>query len=466
VVGLADFYDGGRMAQSQEVVVVTLNYRLGPLGWFRHAALREGATPAEQSGNFATLDLVRALEWVRDNAAAFGGDPGNVTIFGESAGGRNVFMLLLSPLARGLFQRAIAQSGGATTTLPSEAENFHDDAEPGAANSSNEVLARLLVAQGRASDALAARQVLSTLSAEQIASLLRGVTPEQFFAAYDREADEGLIDAPQVFADGVVLPTGSALEQFAKPDGWNRVPVMAGSNLDENKLFMIMDPLYVKRWLGVFPQVRDPELFLAAADARSAMWKATGVDGLVSAIWTTHPNVYAYRFDWNEEPTLLGLDVGRFLGAAHGFEIPFVFGHWDLGPQGNVIFDAANQPGREALAEQMMSYWANFAWTGDPGRGRLRNQPAWVAWDGRPGAHKFMILDSEAGGGARMGSEPVTVASVLASVEADPRLKTQRDRCFVYHELARWRDGFAKEQYATAGREGCAEFPFDQFPWD
>ena len=127
VVGLADFYDGGRLAQSQDVIVVTLNYRLGPLGWFRHAALREGASPAEQSGNFATLDLVRALEWVRENAASFGGDPGNVTIFGESAGGTNVFTLLLSPLANGLFQRAIVQSGDAGMTAPAQAENFRDD---------------------------------------------------------------------------------------------------------------------------------------------------------------------------------------------------------------------------------------------------------------------------------------------------------------------------------------------------
>jgi hypothetical protein len=77
-----------------------------------------------------------------------------------------------------------------------------------------------------------------------------------------------------------------------------------------------------------------------------------------------------------------------------------------------------------------------------------------------------MILDTVAGGGLRMGSEPVTVESVLALVDADPRLATQRDRCFVYRELARWGGAFGKPQYPTVGREGCAEYPFDAFPWD
>jgi para-nitrobenzyl esterase len=98
-VGHGGFYDGSNLASTENVLVLTANYRLGPLGWFRHAALRgEGTTAAERSGNFTTLDLVRVLEWVRENAAAFGGDPDNVTIFGESAGGTNVVTLLVSPL--------------------------------------------------------------------------------------------------------------------------------------------------------------------------------------------------------------------------------------------------------------------------------------------------------------------------------------------------------------------------------
>ena len=113
-VGHAGFYDGGHLAERENVVVVMINYRLGPFGWFRHAALRaDGTSDLERSGNFGILDQIRALEWVRDNIAGFGGDPGNVTVFGQSGGGGKVSTLLAMPAARGLFHRAIVMSGSA-----------------------------------------------------------------------------------------------------------------------------------------------------------------------------------------------------------------------------------------------------------------------------------------------------------------------------------------------------------------
>jgi para-nitrobenzyl esterase len=196
------------------------------------------------------------------------------------------------------------------------------------------------------------------------------------------------------------------------------------------------------------------------------MWKATGADGPAAAMWRTQPRVYVYRFDWDEEPSLLGLDLARALGASHAFEIPFVFGHWDLGPQGNVIYTEENRAAREALSGQLMSYWAQFAASGDPGRGRRGELVAWDAWDGRARGHKTMLLDTGAGGGLRMGSDPVTPASVLAAVEADARLESQRERCWVYRELVRWSMGLAEGDYAGASREGCAEYPIADFPWE
>jgi para-nitrobenzyl esterase len=464
VVGAGHRYDGGHLAAREDVVVVTVNYRLGPLGWFRHAALRGAdASPAERSGNFATLDLVRALEWVRDHIAAFGGDPERVTIFGESAGATNVVTLLLSPLAKGLFHRAIVQSGGVYFDSVEEAEHWSDDPVPGHPRSSNEAIARLLVASGRAADRAAARAAIAKMAPDELAAWLRARSPAELFAAYRREPQENLLDLPRVFGDGAVIPPGDRLARFGMRDGWNRVPVVLGTNRDENKLFLFANPLYVKWWLGVLPRVRDPQRYLATADALAGMWKATGADGPAAAMRRVEPQVYVYRFDWDEAPARLGFEAGAFLGAAHGFEIPFVFMHWDLGRRAAFLFTEGNRIGRELLAERMASYWAHFAAEGDPARGRRGELLPWTAWDPEAGAHKYMIFDTEAGGGLRMGSEPVTPSAVLAAIEADPRLESQRDRCWVYRELAAWGRGFTQEDYDRL--EACREFPFDAFPW-
>jgi para-nitrobenzyl esterase len=462
-VGLSDFYDGGNLAVRENVIVVTVNYRLGPFGWFRHAALRgPDDGPAARSGNFGTLDLVRALEWVQENASAFGGDPSRVTIFGESAGGTNVFTLLLSPQAAGLFQRAIVQSGGARLSSVAAAENWSDDPEPGHARSSNEIAARLLVSAGQAKDRAGAKARMAEMPAAELAAFLRGRSAVEVFAAYETGDDEPMMDLPQLFADGAVLPAGDPFEHLGDPEGWNRVPVMVGTNRDEQKLFLFANPLYVRRWFGLIPRLRDPELFVATADAVSGVWKATGADRPAAAMRRTRPDVFVYRFDWDEEPTLFGVDLAEFLGASHGFEIPFVFGHWDLGRQGNLLFTEENRAGREALSAAMMSYWARFAETGDPGRGRRDELPVWTAWDPAPGGHKYAILDTPAGGGSRMGSEPTREEDVLAAVDRDPRLATPRERCFVLHEVV-WRS-LVLDRDGYAAR--CPEFPFDEFPWD
>jgi len=463
VIGHASFYDGGRLAVKGNVVVVTINYRLGPLGWLRHAALRgEGTSPADRSGNYGLLDQIRALEWVRDNIAAFGGDPGNVTIFGESAGGRDVFALLLSHPARGLFQRAIVQSGSTTLVSPTEAENWTSDGQPGNHNSSNEILAKLLVGAGRAADPSAARELAATMDPDELADFWRGVGPEALILAYATESREGLIDVPDVFADGTVLPAVDPMQILATPGGAAPVPVMVGTTRDENKTFMFADRRRVKRWFGLVPRLRDRDRYDATAAAVSSMWKANGADGPAAALVTAGaPGVFVYRWDWDEEPTILGADLGVMLGAGHGLEIPFVFGHYELGPEGNAIFSDDNLAGREELSDRMISYWSQFAATGRPGRGRDGTLVDWDPWNPAPKAPKFMVLDTEAGGGLRMSNEVVTPAAVLARVGTDPRLHTQRQRCEVYRELTRWSHGFTRDDYAQMEAGPCAGVPVD-----
>ncbi|HZR84746.1 MAG TPA: carboxylesterase family protein [Candidatus Binatia bacterium] len=462
-IGQIGFYEGGRLATTEGVIVVALQYRLGPFGWMRHASLRADAVSDEEaSGNFGTLDQIRALEWVHDNVAAFGGDPSNVTIFGESAGGQNVYMLLLAPKARGLFQRAIAQSGGLWTSTPAEAENLVDAPEPGHAQSSGEIALRLLQRDGLSGNRDAAKVRLDSMSDAEKASYLRGKSARDILLAYDAMPNAGMIDHPRVFGDGTVLPAGDPLERFKQPGGFAAVPLVAGTNRDENKLFMFGDPHLITRRFWIFPRFVDENLYLASADHLARMWKATGADDEARAIRASGgPGVWVYRFDWDEEPTVAGADLSKMLGAAHGFEIPFVFGHFDLGREARQLFTTENEAGREELSRAMMSYWAQFARSGDPGRGTRGDLPEWTAWQSTPGS-RTLVLDTAAGGGTRMTPIEETRAAVLAGVDSDPRLADAKDRCAVLRDLARWSRGFSKDDYAVVA--ACAPYPIEAAP--
>lgn len=461
-IGEGGFYNGGNLAVTGDVIVVTLNYRLGPFGWLYHPALAAvAADEHDASGNFGTLDLIRALLWVRENISAFGGDPGNVTIFGESAGGQNVYSLLVSPAAAGLFHRAIVQSGGFWFDTPEAAADPTTAEKPGRRNSSSEVLARLLVADGVAADRTAAAAQLDSMSAAEVAAYLRGKSSTELLSAYE-PWESGMIDMPKVFRDGSVLPRQEPRSLLAQ-GRYHQVPVMIGTTRDENKLFMFGDPAHVRRILWIFWRLRDERTYNLTAEYLARWWKADGADEPAAAMRAVQgPSVYVYRFDWDEEPTILGADLSIMLGAAHGLEIPFVFGHFDLGPLGNRIFTAENEPGRKELSAKMMSYWAAFAHDGRPGRGRGGELLEWQPWDdSSPQAPRFIILDTQSSGGTRMSSESLTRAKVLAEVDTDPRLSAPRDRCAVLRALTASSRGLEKSEYSRR----CPQYAFEAYPW-
>jgi para-nitrobenzyl esterase len=466
-IGRAGFYDGGNLAATHDVGVVAINYRLGPFGWFRHAALRAGgSSAAERSGNFGTLDTIRALEWVRENIASFGGDPDNVTIFGESAGGRNVLSLLLSRRAKGLFHRAIVQSGGMGGSTVEETERFTDADPPGHPYSSKEIVARLLVQDGTAPDRAAARERIASMSAADLESYLRDKDQQEILITYveDPSAPPGMLNFPQVFREGAVLPREEAIARLAR-GAYNKVPVILGTNRDENKLFMAFDPALAYWRFGLFPEALDEDIYQATAHHQANAWKARSVDRPAALMRATQgPSVYAYRWDWDEERSLpFFYDGAKMLGASHGFEIPFVFGHWDLGPDTRLIFGGGSRQGRENLSGQMMSYWAEFARSGSPGRGREGDQPEWTAWDDSSAeAPRYIVLDTPADGGLRMASETFTVDRVVADLLVDPRLATARDRCTVLRNLTEWRY-LSREKYA--GIDICGSYAYDAYPW-
>jgi len=464
-VGRANPYDGSLLAVGEEVIVVTVNYRLGGFGWFAHPSLRTaeggGTSPDDRSGNFGTLDLVRALEWVQENVSAFGGDPERVTIFGESAGGLNVYSLLLSPRASGLFHGAISQSGGTWTSSVAEAENAAGDPDaPGHAFSSSEVLAELMVRDGSAADRAAAHSLAAKWGDVKVARYLRDKPAGEVLGVYEGSGLGGMYDAPLLLRDGTVLPAEDPLEVF-RAGRHNRVPVILGTNRDENKTFALFSSEHVAHIFSLPVWLKDERRYELETGYPSLMWKASGVDEPATAMRGSQgPSVFAYRFDWDEQPSLLWLDFSELLGAAHGLEIFFVFGWFDVGRANRFLWDEEHKPAAEKLSRAIMSYWSQFAYTGDPHSGRQGELARWHPWsESADGPGKFLVLDTEAGGGLRMSSDSVTQNGVIAQVARDSRFESWAERCAVYQDFVRWSGRMTKDEYATTADGACAAFP-------
>lgn len=432
-VGSSAHYPSPLLASRENLIVVTLNYRLGLLGWFSHPALQAtAANAADASGNYGTLDTIAALDWVQNNIAAFGGNPDNVTVFGESAGGRNVYMLLASPLASGLFHRAIVQSGSASTMPLNIAQNTMDDAPAGHENSSGETLLRLLQQTDNALSREAAVQKAAAMSPQETAQYLRAQSLAQLLAGLG--TDSGMYSAPQTFRDGHVLPKETLFQVFKNPRNYNSVPIITGTNRDELKLFMAMDPQYSDRVLGLIPRIRDQAAFDNEAAYHSDRWKLAAVDEPADIMTAGgHRAIYAYRFDWDEGGSVGITDWSKALGAAHALEIPFVFGDFEgLFPIPR-LFTSANRKGREALSENMMSYWAQFARTGNPDRGTDGDLPQWTTW--QTGLGGMMLLDSPEGGGVRMSQSRLRLADFRRRLENDTIITTTEARCELYTQM-------------------------------
>ncbi len=452
---------GARLAGTQGVVVVSLNYRLGPLGWFSHTALRTTANgDLETSGNFGNLDQIRALEWVQENIEEFGGDPDNVTIFGESAGARNVFALLLADAARGLFHRAIAQSGSTDSVSRAEAENPSRGEPPGKRHSTAEVVVSLLVDAGLVPDREAARGYASELPAEDLADLLRSRPAREILNAYRNPEDPGRLDVPQPIRDGVLLPGGDWVDVF-RSGHFSRVPLMVGTNRDEMKLFFSQDVEHVRESLGLIYRIRDLDDYERRARYHSDLWAVRAVTRPATAIHDSGwDEIYAYRFDWDELPSLLGQDLSVLLGAAHGLELPFLFGTFDIGDPllSRLLFPAETRADRERLAEEMMGYWAEFARIGKPDRGGRGDLPEWMRWStAGQGAANLLILDSPSDGGIRVARTTLSRDHVIAAVDAEPELE-QAEKCALFLDLFSRRPDFDPEEFRRIGRRGCAEF--------
>jgi para-nitrobenzyl esterase len=360
--------DGTHLAQ-QGVIVVSMNYRLGIFGFLVHPELAK-ESGHNSAGNYGLLDQLAALRWVHDNIAAFGGDPGNVTIFGESAGSFSVSAQMASPLAKGLFQKAIGESGGA---FSSKGLAF----EPLAAREEKDV------------KAVSAKLGVSTLAE------LRAIPAQKLLDAFAPPTSEGFdFDAD---VDGYFLPESvPALFAAGKQ---NDVPLLAGWNHDEGSYDIVSSPQKptadslktlaqkefgdkAPEFLKLYPSDTAEQVSRSAVDFAGDQFIAFSTWAWIEAqVKTGKQPVYRYRFDLGPPSD----PKGPQLGAYHSAEIEYVFGQLDSKA------GVAWKPEHRELSEEMQKYWANFARSGDPNGPGLPKWPEYKAKEGWP----VMFLDAK-----------------------------------------------------------------------
>ena len=390
--GLKDLYDFNKMVKKHNVIVVRINYRLGPFGWFYHPSIQDFQTDIDKTSNFGTLDIIAALNWVKRNIIHFGGDPNNVTIFGESAGGHNVFSLLVSNKSKGLFHKAISMSGYTTSIRPQDAY-IQNKKSSTSSHTSSEIIKKIIGELDEGKD---------IYSNKEIRDVLLNLTTKDFFKHYaDRESYE---EIPLLTSDKIVIPQIGLRAALYEKEFVNNVPTIAGSNRDEVKLWLASAEYFVELEYSPIgsalkiPNVRlkDKEAFEAFNYYRSSAWKIRGVDVPLKGLHTAGNNdLYAYRYDWDDHRRYVVADFKELIGAAHATEIPLLAGNAKLVggyPLSDLIYPAGKS--KFYLSRNMMRFWANFAKYGEPGKST--NSVSWkpIVDDGKLGT-SFILLDSK-----------------------------------------------------------------------
>ncbi|WP_326543269.1 carboxylesterase/lipase family protein [Pseudorhodoferax sp.] len=396
-------YDGAALAKAANAVVVTANYRLGVLGFLNLSQLKVGGTAGDDSGNFALLDNMAAMRWLRSNAAAFGGDADNITVSGESAGANNVLAVMTSPMARGLFHKIIALSGGISlaSNLPAGASPALNPLATWQAQG-EAVLLNLLVADGTAADLAAARAYVATRTPAQIADYLRAKPGNTVLTT---ALAKGL-NTGNPIPDGSVVPL-DPIGAIAAGQHLN-VPALIGNTREEGKLFGGLLPLFggkpgyivddATRFLMMARFNPDAATTLTTADIVDASYLPVATPGtgynartglitqvlfeansqnLLSTLKTQQPKLWQYRFDWAQEAA----PWNEVYGAAHAFDLAFMFGNFGPSVVGNVIGGNANRTGRLALSNALMASLGAFLRNGDPNAAALG--ATWAPWPSR-----------------------------------------------------------------------------------
>ena len=404
--GTAQEIPGKELAANDGIVYVSLSYRLGLLGFNCLPAL------GVETGNFALLDIARALDWVRSNIYAFGGDPNNVTVTGFSAGGRDVMCMLMSPAFQGRFDKAIAFSGGMTTAEVEPSQKKIATAlvplamEDGKAASEQEAYAWLL------SDGTDVRDWLYNLWGDRLAPLMG-------------DASIRMSVFPHLYEDGVVIPKGGF-----KDASYHAVPLMMLTGATEFSLFSLGDPF----WKGDMMSEAPGDVLSAAQDFAvrygSDMYRIFNAECSAEQMADTYgSDIYVCQVDFGSASSAVHIDP---YGAFHGIFVPMLS---STNTYTSLVPNTFDQDGYQAMAKAFNDYLKNFLMAGNPNGGDLAT---WDAWSNDEG--KSMVFDATETD-AVVGLKDVRSSydQIIAAMDADETIDADTKLLVEQNDMAgRW----------------------------
>lgn len=403
-------YDGARLARTANAVVVSVNYRLSLFGFINLGQLKNGEAQND-SGDFAILDIIKSLKFVNAHIASFGGNPGNVTLMGQSAGAVNVFAVQTSPIVvaanPALIHRVLPISGGISPASELPAGSIATLASPAAFRGQADfLLANLVIGDGLATDLATAATYIASQTPEQIAAYVRSKSAATIVNTIVTKLAPVGASGSGPIPDGTVVASNPIAA--IRAGQYLKVPMLFGNTRDEGKLFptllpfaggtgsgrLLSDPTVfsiafnykpdaapqttLEEWIpaSYLPVSAPVTGFTARADQLNKIFFLAGRDNLLAAAQTQQSNLWYYRFDWDQLP----VPFNDIFGAAHAFDLPFAFGNFTPSLYSNIMFTKSNEPGRLALSDTMMRTIGAFARNGDPNNASLGvTWPVWPA---------------------------------------------------------------------------------------
>jgi len=452
--GIKDYYDFSKFVREQQVIVVRINYRLGPMGWFTHPGIQDLQEGMDKASNFGTLDIIEALRWVNKNIKNFGGNANNITIFGESAGGHNVLSLLASPITSGLFHQAISQSGYTLSFTKEEAVGIN--------------------AEGNIINALGSDSALNQHDASSYQSIknlflenpqkyqrdyqkyLRSINGKELYEAYKLVAKNSFDKLPLTTRDGLVIPLQGIQAGLEDPANNKNIPVIAGSNKDELSLWLGANRYFVNAsfpFTKIIPipkvEFTKPDLYKLWVKTRSEGWKLRGVDEPLMALESAgYESLYSYRFDWDDQKKSFFADFPSLIGAAHGFEISFITGDFKFGPIGRFIYPKGEL--RDQMESTMMNSWASFAKNGAPSTGQ---NVQWKQFNSKQ--RYFMKLDKN--DAMKIAQDKLSIKNILANIQSSP-VGTLIEKCLLARETIENIGDPLESEYIQWNQGACTQF--------